>query len=261
MSGPSGASRGSAMVEGIDDDLSSLLTRLVDGQRRALGGSLLGSFLFGSVVSGDFEPGVSDVDTAAVLRSDPTRMQLDALARMHEEVVDAMPHWDDRVEAVYLSAGALSRFRSGSLPAARISPREPFHAIEVDDRWLIDWHQLRSVGVPLIGPSAASLVPPISRLEWRQAVRRHLLEWPDDPTTLETRDGRSYAILSMCRGLRAWRTGEQVSKREAARWASHVLPEHAVFIEGAMAWRLRHRDPAAFDGTGRSPAPEASSRM
>jgi hypothetical protein len=36
------------------------------------------------------------------------------------------------VEVVYLSSRALATFRTVSSPAARISPGEPFHAIQVD---------------------------------------------------------------------------------------------------------------------------------
>ncbi|MBI3647417.1 MAG: nucleotidyltransferase domain-containing protein [Actinobacteria bacterium] len=51
------------------------------GQTQALGVDLVGSYLFGSVVTGDFDPGISDVDTVAVLRSDLTAAQLAALER------------------------------------------------------------------------------------------------------------------------------------------------------------------------------------
>jgi predicted nucleotidyltransferase len=51
----------------------------VDGQRQTLGVDLIGSYLFGSVVMGDFEPGTSDVDTVAIVRSDLTAGQLAAL--------------------------------------------------------------------------------------------------------------------------------------------------------------------------------------
>jgi len=54
------------------DDVGALIARLLDGQKEALGIDLLGSYLFGSVVAGDFDPGVSDVDTVAVVQADLT---------------------------------------------------------------------------------------------------------------------------------------------------------------------------------------------
>ena len=232
----------------MDPRVETLLTRLVDGQTQALGVDLIGSYLFGSVVTGDFEPGVSDVDTVAVVRSDLTAAQLAALERLHRDIVEEMPRWEDRVEVVYLSAQALATFRSASSAAARISPGEPFHAIEVDHRWLIDWYQLREVGIALCGPPAASLVPVISHDEYVEAVRQHMLAWPDWTDDLVTQGSQAYAILTICRGLRTWRTGEHASKREAARWACEVLPEYANLIRDAVAWRERSRIEPRIDG-------------
>ena len=231
-----------------DSHIAEILTRLLDGQTHVLGVDLLGSYLFGSAVTGDFEPGVSDVDTVAVLRSDVTAAQLSGLERLHLEIGEEMPQWHDRVEVVYLASRALRTFRTEPSPAARISPGEPFHAIEVDHRWLIDWYQLREVGTALCGPPAASLVPIISRDEYVEAVREHMLAWPDWASGFSTQGAQAYAILTMCRGLRTWRTGEHVSKREAARWACEAFPEHAHLIRDAVVWRQQSRTGSPGDG-------------
>jgi hypothetical protein len=236
-------------VEDWDPSAEKLLARLADGQETALGADLLGSYVFGSVVTGDFDPGISDVDTVVVLRSDLTATQLAALERLYHDIVDEMPEWQDRIEVVYLSARSLMACRTGSSPAARISPGEPFHAIEVDHRWLIDWYQLREVGIALRGPPAASVVPVISRSEYVEAVRQHLLTWPDPANEVLARGDHVYAILTMCRGLRTCRTGDHVSKREAARWACEELPEHAELIRDALVWRAQSRDGMGIDGT------------
>ncbi len=89
-------------------DVEKLLTRLADGQKQALGDDLLGFYVFGSVVMRDFDPGISDVDTVTVLRSDPTGAQLASLERLHREIVEEIPEWEDRVEVVYLSSRALT---------------------------------------------------------------------------------------------------------------------------------------------------------
>jgi aminoglycoside adenylyltransferase-like protein/nucleotidyltransferase-like protein len=231
-----------------DPNVAGLLSRLVDGQRQALGIDLVGSYLFGSAVTGEFDPGISDIDTVTVLRSDLTAAQLAALERLHLDIVEEAPQWDDRVEVVYLSSRALTTFRTESSAAARISPGEPFHAIDVDRRWLIDWYQLREAGISLCGPAAVSLVPFISHDEYVVAVRQHMLDWPDRVDGFVTQGNQAYAILTMCRGLRTWRTGEHVSKREAARWACEALPEHAQLIREAVIWREQSGNGSPIDG-------------
>jgi hypothetical protein len=235
----------------VHRDVRTVLDRLVTGQRRVLGEDLVGSYLFGSAATGDFQPGVSDVDTIAVLRADPNAVQLHVVGRLHDEIAQEMPEWQGLIEAVYLSAHALQRFRSGVFPAARIAPGEPFHAIDVDDRWLIDWYQVRRVGITLTGPPASSVVPPIPQDEWARAVRRHLLEWPEDDAALEGPGDLAYAIVSMCRGLRAVRSGEHVSKEEGARWASVAMPDHTDLIAAALSWRARPSDGSVLGGPAR----------
>jgi hypothetical protein len=237
-------------MEIASPSVRALLTRLVHGLKQALGVNLIGFYLFGSVVTDDFEPGISDVDAVAVLRADPTAAQRAALQRLHLEIIEELPEWEDRVEVVYLSSGALKTFRTESSAAARISPGEPFHAIDVDDRWLIDWYQLRAIGVAMFGPPAASLVPVISSREYIEAVRQHILAWPDRGDAFLTRGSQAYSILTMCRGLRTLRTGEFVSKREAADWACEALPDHAQLIRDAVVWRERSRRGLPLDGTG-----------
>lgn len=236
-----------ARSEIADREAAELLDRLVDGQRRVLGDGLVGSYLFGSLATGDFEPGISDVDSAAILRSDLNGEELAGLEHLHGRLEAESPGWRDRIEAVYLSSRALMTFRTESSPAARISPGEPFHSIRVDDRWLIDWYQLRTVGVPLHGPPPDTLVPPISLEEYVDAVREHVLadDWLDDA---ETQAEQAYIVLTMCRGLRTSRTGEHVSKREAAGWAAERMPEHAALIGDALVWRERSHTDTAVDG-------------
>lgn len=224
-----------------DAAADALVSRLLDGLIRALGANLFAVYLFGSAATGNFEPGISDVDLAAILEHDLAPPELAALDRMHHNLVAETPEWDGRVEVVYVSSEGLRTFREGTSAGARISPGEPFHAIVVDLTWLIDWYQLQEVGVTLFGPPANEVVPVISKREYVEAVRQHMLTfstWTDDLATL---GNQAYAILTMCRGLRTVRTGEYVSKREAARWASEQLPAYAELIRTALVWREERR--------------------
>jgi hypothetical protein len=113
---------------------------------------------------------------------------------------------------------------------------------------LIDWYQLRDVGIPLFGPPVASVVPAISPDEYIEAVRQHMLAWRSWAGELATQGSQAYAVLTMSRGLRTCRTGEYVSKREAARWACEVVPEHSALIRDAVIWRARARIGPPSDG-------------
>ncbi len=111
----------------------------------------------------------------------------------------------------------------------------------MDQRWILDWGPLRDHGIALLGPPARELVPTIGADEYVAAVRRHLVSWPTDADALATRGAQAYAILTICRGMRTIGTGDYVSKREAAAWASVEMPRHAALIEAALSWRESSR--------------------
>ena len=186
---------------------------------------------------GSFEPGSSDIDTVVLVREDLTAIEIGALDVLHTQLVRETPEWYDRIDAYYLSTRALAMSLTEPAPAARISPGEDFHAIEVDARWILDWYQVRTTGVVLVGPPIAEVMPVITREEYIGAVRGYLLD-PDWLATLKDAGDRCYAVLTMCRGLRSIETGDYVSKGDGAKWASSAMPEYESLIAAAMAWRL-----------------------
>jgi predicted nucleotidyltransferase len=194
-------------------------------------------YLFGSATTGAYTEGVSDIDTVAVLDGDPSNEDVVALASMHQELVGEAPEWNDRIEVDYLSAQAVAEFRSHPWPAARISPGEPFHRVEIDRRWITDWFQVLNGGIALHGPPPETFFPPIPQYEFVEAVREQLAQWPARISAASHPGQLAYAVLTICRALYACRTGEYVSKKEAASWASVELPQFRSVIEQAVAVR------------------------
>jgi predicted nucleotidyltransferase len=233
----------------IPPEAAALAARLLEAQKQVLGDRLLALYLFGSAAAGSFEAGISDVDTVAVLATDPSDNDVAALAEMHARLIENMTDWNDRVEVDYVSATALTNFRSRSWPAARVSPGEPFHRILIDPRWLLDWYQVLISGVALYGPPAQRFIPPISHEEFVEAVRELLREWPDRLSENVSLAGCAYAVLTACRALCVCRTGEHVSKREAAEWAAAQLPQFHDMITAALARRYEVRTGAPSSAT------------
>ena len=222
--------------------MNALLAHLLDGLRRVLSADLVGLYLYGSLVSGDFDREISDIDLLAATAHDideDTFQQLDAL---HEETIARFPYWTGRLEIAYLATRALRTFRTESSPIAVISPGEPFHIKTAGRDWLINWWVVRNQGRALYGPSPETLIAPITLDEFRQEVHAHAHLWIDWVDEMTERPGQAYLILTLCRALYAWHHGEQVSKRQAAEWAIAAYPEQAEVIAGAVQWRIDYRD-------------------
>ena len=218
--------------------MEALLAELQAEIQGVLGAKLVGLYLYGSLVWGDFDPHISDIDLLAALTDDLTDTEADAIAHMHTAFVQRHPDWDDRIEVQYLARQGLITFRTEKRKMGNISPGEPFHMIWSDPTWVLNWYVVQTVGVALFGPPPHTVIDPISLDEFIAAVRNHAVQWGDYVTsTREHPPGRSYAILTLCRALYTSELHEQPSKKKAAQWAATQLPQWAALID--QAWVAR----------------------
>ncbi|MBI4219772.1 MAG: nucleotidyltransferase domain-containing protein, partial [Chloroflexi bacterium] len=121
-------------------DVNQLLDRLQPEIRQIFRERLVGLYLYGSVAAGDYDPGISDVDLLALVESEVTEPEFDALLKMHRQIAREIPEWDDRVEVIYLPVTALETFRTKTCRIAVISPGEPFHMKDADRGYLMNWY-------------------------------------------------------------------------------------------------------------------------
>lgn len=228
--------------------VDSLLVSIREAIVAVTGSSLVGLYLFGSLATGDFDAAVSDIDLLTVLADSPSQRLAARLRRMHADLAQANPAWDDRIEVIYISTHGLANCRTDTTTIAVISPGEPFHVVEAGPDWILNWYPARANGVRLLGPPIDSLIPPIPSAEYIDQVQRSLVGFtnriPDDAPP----GSQAYAILTMCRGLYAIRFGGRLSKHAAAAWAQHEFPQWADLIGRALGWRQRQWDPDGQDG-------------
>jgi hypothetical protein len=171
---------------------------LTDEIRRNSDDSLVGLYVYGSLVTGDFDKDRSDIDLLAVVDTDLDGDTFGRLERMHARLVEDHPAWKDRIEVAYVPAPA--------------------------------------VGITLYGPLPDALIPEISQSEFVEAVREQAVAWKEWVYRMRTPGAQSYAVLTMCRALYAHAHGTQASKQQAALWAAERLPEWEALIQQSVAW-------------------------
>lgn len=218
-------------------DINQLLELLLSGMQKILSAKLIGLYLYGSLVIGDFDPNISDIDLVAALSSDIDDKEFGALQKMHDDFAKKYKEWDDRIEVCYISVAALHAVRSHTSQIVNISPGEPFHRRESSKEWLTDWFVVREKGIPLFGPSPKTVIEPISKDEFIRSVKANAKAWRVWINDMHTRKSQAYAILTLCRALYAYKNGEQVSKKQAALWAEQEFPEWSKVIQNALLWR------------------------
>jgi hypothetical protein len=209
--------------------------------QRHFGPGLRGLYLFGSLATGSFRPGKSDLDLLAVLDDDVADgEQLGALEALHAGFVSRFAVWHDRVEVGYVSHGVLQSF--GDAPAGRIaviSPGEPLHVKNAEVDWLLNWHSVCNGGETLLGPAPLELGPAVTRDGYRRAVKAQLREWQQEVRrswVAYVPAHQGYIVATVCRALHVLATGRQASKEHAVAWAVERFPEQAAFITEAFGW-------------------------
>ena len=153
--------------------MPAALAPLVDDLRLVLGTDLVALYLYGSVVSGGFDPGVSDLDLVAVTRRAVVDLDLALLDAVHRRVIERDAQWTNRLEIVYVAESTLAG-PIGDDPVAVISPGEPFHLSGPASDWRQNWYLVRETGMALVGPPPDELIASISQEEFLRAVRAYL---------------------------------------------------------------------------------------
>jgi hypothetical protein len=223
--------------------VNAVLDRLLRDLQTILSDKLLGLYLYGSLVTGDFDNHLSDIDLLAALATDLTPSEQDAIRQMHAQIAADYPVWDNRIEVAYHTRRGLQSFRTERSPLGIISPGEPFHIIDAGDDWLMNWYFVQTYGIVLYGLPPAAVIAPISQQEFIDGTKAHILMWRDYVSDLsEWHGSQAYAILTMCRGMYTVRHGEHVSKKKAAAWAITAYPAWAFLIQCALLWRQAQHD-------------------
>jgi predicted nucleotidyltransferase len=223
--------------------------------RRHFGDDLVGLYVYGSWVTGGFDPEVSDVDIVAVSSQEARSLDIASLGHMHDALIDRFPEWTDRLEIVYVGRATLRSFRTSHGSLAVVSPGEPLHIR--DERpadWLQNWYLVRETGVCLFGADVSAIIPAISWDEFAAATVRYADELRDRSRLDANGDAVAYTVLTMCRALRVARTQTLGSKQEAASWARDRMPEWAWLIDAALECRLSRGTIGLDDETSRAAA-------
>lgn len=227
----------------LPPDVASMLNALVSGVREALGDNLVGLYVRGSLVTGDFDPASSDLDFFAVTERPISEAEFDRLAALHERL-SALPNkYAGHLEGPYISRDSARRFRPGE-EHPTIHRGEPLQRLVHGNNWLLERWVVREHGETLLGPDPRTLIDPVAPEEIREAVRTRLADWvdfaehPDDPHWWQPLGHSAYVVETMCRVLYTLTTGELCSKPRAVAWALENLPEPwRSTVERSQVWR------------------------
>jgi ketosteroid isomerase-like protein/predicted nucleotidyltransferase len=223
------------------EEASRFAEALARSSAAALGRTVAGVILHGSLTLGDYVPGRSDVDLLVVVDDPLSDAQLDALAEAVERQRPAAPGRVD-LRVVTRPVAASPTLAPPMEAYLELTPEsgvqtERRHPGERD--LVVELSVCRAHGRSLLGPAPAELIGAVPA-EWLLAVGdAQLADWQaigDDPEHAEL------TVLTACRVWRFGEEGRHCSKTAAGEWALRRDPTLQV-VRAAL--RRRHGDPTA----------------
>lgn len=212
----------------LPPEIAVLLNRFRDGL--AARGDLVGVYLYGSMVTGDFSPARSDIDVVVMVEHEPDKAAVAELRDLHMTLAN-LP-------------GA-SQLHCLYVPVETAYDPDRLHAYWFGDQ-MTQWQlkvmtraELASVGVALHGPFPPPGIEPVQTAEvqaavlqeirgyWRRIARQRKL-WLDD-------DWVDHGLVVLPRAEAVLTTGDLITKSEAiSRLARFGVP-------AALAEQIRRR--------------------
>ena len=207
-------------------EVNAVLQQFVEGASAILGDQLVGFYLFGSLVRGDFDE-MSDIDAVVATEGEISKKSFTALSKMHADIIAVGTYWATNLEVSYIPKKALRRYDSDNATHPRLErgKDEKLYYMHHHNDWVIERYELLENGLALIGPPPETLIDPVSPDDLRRAMLGLIHSWivtlPDNMP--DSRGGQSYVVLTLCRLLYTLEQGGTASKPDAVAWALETL--------------------------------------
>jgi hypothetical protein len=219
----------------VNELMSSLSSQIFDIAGKE---EVVGIYLTGSLATGDFRPGKSDIDFIVVTRGNLPPETIDKLGKMHCRLRErGLPY---KLDGDYVPRSAIRRYDPDNSIYPHLGSDGRFAVERHDIDQLIPWAIMRDCGVILYGPPPELLIDEIKSEDILRSNYQTLKYWWKPMLTtdqLEDEEYQAFAILTMCRALYNLEYEEIASKAMAAQRAKSEYPEFSNAIESAECWQ------------------------
>jgi predicted nucleotidyltransferase len=227
----------------IDQHVDEILELTLEGAKRALSSNLIGVYLRGSLATGDFVRGTSDIDLLVITEHRVEKAEFSALFSFHKRLAELPNPYAKHLEIAYVDRQSMWHFEPG-IQHPTLYRGEQLTWAEHRENWILERWVVREHGQALIGPEPKTLIAPISPDDLRTAVQVRLQDWvkwanqADDPDWALPLGHKRYVVETMCRALYTLAFEELPSKHQAIEWAIENFPEpYRSTVEGSRTWK------------------------
>lgn len=206
--------------ESAPANVREIVFSLRDGLQEIFGDKLLGLYLYGSLSYDCFNPKSSDIDFVAVLESEPTSDEEKKLYDLHERL-SKEPEFGRRIDGTYLTEQQAKAdvYPTPFLFCTMAGTLQKAQETKGDPDFPIHRQHLHDCGLKIVGAEPRELFLPVP---WKILEQSLLQELPFIKEQFEKNP--IYAVLNLCRVVRALELKSVSSKTEAGEWALQNFP-------------------------------------
>lgn len=206
------------------DEINHICTDISQNLENILGQKLLGVYLTGSLTYGDFNKDSSDIDLLIILRDGLSDEERELVKNMHHIIAQMHPHWENRIEASYITRDMLNSESPPTIPRPYINNGQMYDA-PYGYEWLLNIHAWYECGIALVGAAPNVLMSQPVSIESVKIASKHdfYQEWEPlliESSALNDSHFQAYATLTLCRILHREKNNNVASKKVAAAWVN-----------------------------------------
>lgn len=224
-----------------DRQAGAILEDFIATLKISLGYNLVGVYLYGSLATSDFVENQSDIDLLIVLNDDVSQQTLDSLIELHKQFYTNHTSWQKRIDVAYVSKSALWNFQNKTYKCIVSDDDKLLAIVDAPQYYLIDWFKVQEHGKVLCGPEISEIMPSIPVKAFKQTIYDYMLTFSKSVTDFKKCGEQAYAVLTMCRSLYAYKSGEHASKKAGALWAMAHYPQWYNLIQKALEWNRNEK--------------------
>lgn len=206
--------------ENAPTKVREIVFALRDGLNDTLREKLLGLYLYGSLAYGCFNPETSDIDFMVVLSVPLTSEEEQKIAELHERL-GRDPEYGKRLEGTYMTEVQVKVESSSPEFLYYVDGKEFVKAKEGQGEPDFPMHRqhLYEEGIKVVGYEPRKFFLPVRWEILEPSLRQEL------PFIREQfNDNPVYAVLNLCRVVRAYETRKLSSKKQGGEWGLQNLP-------------------------------------
>lgn len=224
---------GNLLIKNIVADVSYKINQMI-------GDNMIGIYLFGSLVLGDFDENFSDIDLMIVLKSNINKDEFEKIKDLQKYIAEKYSRFGtDGIEMIFVSTDTINNYLNKKTYLTAVAPGNPLETIICKPEFLIYFYIVKNYGETVLGTPKEEVFSKISITDFVNMSNSVALEnipyWNE--ACKKTLHEQFYAVITLCRALYIKENKTYPSKLEAKNWAKNKYLNFKDIVE--YAWNQR----------------------